>query len=66
MKKSVLKLRLAKETLRILDGDLAAIAGGLTASTNPQQCPAPSTGTCAQTISTTGATEFCGGGGGTA
>jgi hypothetical protein len=65
MKKSVLKLKLAKETLRILDGDLAAIAGGQTASANPLQCPA-STGVCTQTSAGTAGTEFCGDTGGTA
>jgi hypothetical protein len=61
MRKSVSKLKLAKETLRNLGADLSAVAGGMTYTTVYTQCggcPPPPTGTsCAGS----GCSEFCGG-----
>jgi hypothetical protein len=54
MKRQVAKLKLGKETLRQLEGDLGWVVGGYVASASPSMCPTgcgpcsqPPTGTCA-------------------
>lgn len=63
MKRKASKLKLGKETLRQLEGDLTAVLGGYVASASPSMCPTgcgpcsqPPTGTCSGSTSCPSAT----------
>jgi hypothetical protein len=60
MKKKVTKLRLGKETLRSLQGELADVAGGKTYTSLPSQCLSACGNPCGQPPSNTINSCICG------